>query len=105
MNNETHDQVQIDGDVLGDDAKYLTENLEVDVLFYKSRPVTIALPNFVEDVIEFCEPGVKGNTATGATKPATLACGATVNVPLFVNQGERIRVDTRTNDYVSRVKS
>jgi len=66
--------------------------------------VTIELPKFIEDDIAECNPGVKGNTATGATKPATLACGATVQVPLFVEEGERIRVDTRTNAYVSRVK-
>ena len=87
-----------------DERPFLTENLEVDVLFYNDRPVNIDLPNFIEDDISYCEPAVKGNTATNATKPATLTCGATVQVPLFVEQGEKIRVDTRTKSYVSRVK-
>ena len=104
MNTETFEQVAISSESIQEEAQYLTENLEVEVLFFNGRPISVQLPNFVEDVIEYCEPGVKGNTATGATKPATLACGATVNVPLFVEQGEAIRVDTRTNSYVSRVK-
>ncbi len=104
MNTETYNQVAIPADSMGDEKQYLTENIEVTVLFYKDRAVNMELPNFIEDTIEYCEPGVRGNTATGAVKPATLACGAQVNVPLFVEQGERIRVDTRTNSYVSRVK-
>ncbi len=104
MNTEDFAQVAIPADALKDEAPFLTENLAVMVLFYKDRPVNIELPNFIDDVIEYCEPGVRGNTATGATKPATLACGAIVQVPLFVEQGERIRVDTRTNSYVSRLK-
>ena len=64
----------------------------------------LGLPNFIEDVIEYTEPSVRGNTATGATKSAKLACGASVQVPLFVEQGETIRVDTRTAEYVARVK-
>ncbi len=104
MNTETYNQVAIPADSMGDEKQYLTENIEVTVLFYKDRAVNMELPNFIEDVIEYCEPGVRGNTATGATKPATLVCGAQVLVPLFVEQGEKIRVDTRTNQYVSRVK-
>ncbi len=104
MNVETFEQVAITSANISDEAPYLTENLEVDVLFFNGRPISVALPNFIEDEITYCEPGVKGNTATGATKPATLGCGATVQVPLFVEQGEVIRVDTRTNSYVSRVK-
>ena len=88
----------------GSEKDYLTENLKIDLLLYKGNPVGVGTPNFIEDESEYCEPGVKGNTATGAVKPATLACGAKVNVPLFVEQGERIKVDTRTNEYVSRVK-
>lgn len=104
MNEETFDQVAIPEKVIEHESKYLTESLTVDVLFYKERPVNISLPNFIESEITECEPGVKGNTATGASKQATLACGAKVQVPLFVDQGERIRVDTRTGEYVSRVK-
>ena len=104
MDMESYEQVGIHKDLIGDDSDYLIDNLEVQVLKFKGRPVTVELPNFIEDEITYCEPGVKGNTAQGATKPATLACGKTVNVPLFVDQGERIKVDTRTHSYVSRVK-
>jgi elongation factor P len=104
MNEETFDQVAITSSTISDEAPFLTENLVVQVLFYKGNPVNIDLPNFIEDEIAYCEPGVRGNTATGATKPAELACGAKVLVPLFVEQGEHIRVDTRTKEYVSRVK-
>jgi elongation factor P len=104
MNTESFEQVAIPSEAIRDEAQYLTENLQVEVLFFNGRPISVQLPNFIEDVIEYCEPGVKGNTATGATKPATLGSGAQVQVPLFVEQGERIKVDTRTNAYVSRVK-
>jgi elongation factor P len=104
MNTETFEQVAIASDGIKDEAVYLTESLEVDVLFFNGRPISVQLPNFIVDEIEYCEPGVRGNTATGATKPATLACGATVQVPLFVEQGETIKVDTRTNAYAARVK-
>lgn len=104
MNNETFEQVAVSSTTIKDEAPFLTENLSVEVLFFKDQPVCIELPNFIESEISFCEPGVKGNTATGATKKAELACGAHVNVPLFVEQGESIKVDTRTGEYVSRVK-
>ena len=104
MNMETYEQLAIVEETVSKEKKYLTENLDVTILFFNDRPVSITLPNFIEAEITFCEPGVKGNTATGATKPATLSCGAQVNVPLFVEQGEWIKVDTRTNEYVSRVK-
>ena len=104
MNNETFEQVAVSSSTIKNEAPFLTENLSVEVLFFKERPVCIELPNFIESEISFCEPGVKGNTATGATKRAELACGAQVSVPLFVEQGESIRVDTRTGEYVSRVK-
>ena len=70
----------------------------------RSGPTSITLPNFIESEVVYCEPGVRGNTAQGATKPATLACGATVNVPLFIDQGETLKIDTRTKEYVSRVQ-
>lgn len=103
MNTETYAQVGIPSDTITEESQYLTENLEVTVLFYKERPVSITLPNFIESEISYCEPGVRGNTATGATKVAELACGAKVNVPLFMEQGDILRVDTRTGEYVSRV--
>ena len=104
MDNETFETVNIPTVSIEEERPFLTENLEVDVLFYKERPVNIDLPNFIEDEITYTEPAVKGNTATNATKPATLACGATIQVPLFIEQGERIKVETRTKAYSSRVK-
>ncbi len=104
MNNETYAQVQIPSDSLTEEGPFLTENLNVEVLFFKGRAISVTLPNFITSEIAHCEPGVRGNTATGATKAAELACGATVQVPLFVEQGETIRVDTRTRQYVSRVR-
>jgi len=104
MDNETFETVNIELKSIKDERPFLTENLSVQVLFYKGNPVIIDLPNFIEDEIEYCEPAVKGNTATNATKPATLMCGATVQVPLFISMGERIKVDTRTKSYASRVK-
>jgi elongation factor P len=82
---------------------YLKPNDNAFIQFYKGEAFSVEPDNFVELEVTFCEPGVKGDTATGATKPATLETGATVNVPLFVNQGDRIRVDTRTGTYMERV--
>ncbi len=104
MDTTTYEQVGIHESVLDGAEKYLTDALEVKALKFKGRPVSIELPNFIEDVIVHCEPGVRGNTATGATKPARLACGAEVQVPLFIEEGETIRVDTRTGKYVTRVR-
>ena len=89
---------------LGDSANFLKEELQVSVLLYNGRAIDVDLPNFVEVEITECEPGVKGDTVQGGTKPATVETGAVVLVPLFVDQGERIRVDTRTGEYASRVK-
>lgn len=104
MNTETYDQIAISASVVGDQARWLVEEMIVKVLFYKGLPVSLELPNFVELEITYTEPGIKGNTAQGATKQATLSTGATVNVPLFVEQGEWVRIDTRTGEYVERVK-
>ncbi|TNE89570.1 MAG: elongation factor P [Deltaproteobacteria bacterium] len=103
MNTENFEQVGIPGEVLGKDVTdFLLEEAECQVLFYKGRPVNADLPNFVDLKITYCEPGVKGNTAQGTSKPATLETGAEVQVPLFINEGETIRIDTRTGDYVGR---
>ena len=103
MDSETYEQIFVSPTLIEDEKDFLTENIQVDVLLFEGNPVTITLPNFIEDEITYCEPGVKGNTATGSTKPATLSCGAEVQVPLFVEQGDHIRVDTRTKAYVQRV--
>ena len=105
MNTETFDQIAIETDTIGDDAKWLVEEMEVEVLFWGGNPVNIDLPNFVELQITYCEPGARGNTAQGATKSATLSTGATIKgVPLFVNVGDVLKIDTRTGEYVSRVR-
>jgi elongation factor P len=75
----------------------------VDVVFWRGKPISIELPSFIEAVISQCDPGVKGDTASGATKPATIESGAVIQVPLFIKEGEKVRVDTRTNEYVERV--
>ena len=102
MDTSDFSQVAVPQENLGDAKQWLLEEMECSVLFYKERPVSIEVPNFVELEITYCEPGVKGNTATGATKSATLSTGASVNVPLFLEQGTVIRVDTRTGEYVGR---
>ncbi len=104
MNTTTYDQVAIGKENLGDAPLYLLEQMEVDVLFHNGQPLSVELPNFVVLEITHADPGVKGNTATGATKPATLETGAVVQVPLFVEQGEKVKVDTRTGEYVERAK-
>ncbi len=104
MDTSNYDQVSITIEDLGDSALFLQENLNIDVLYYNSRPVGVELPNFVELLITECDPGVRGDTAQGGTKPATVETGAVVQVPLFVENGERIRIDTRNGEYVTRVK-
>jgi elongation factor P len=104
MNNHTYEQVAINKEDLGDSALYMKEDISVDVMLYNGRPIGVSLPNFVQLKITECEPGIRGDTAQGATKPATLETGAIVLVPLFVEEGEVIKVDTRTCEYSSRVK-
>jgi elongation factor P len=103
MDSESYEQMSIPLERVGDARAYLQENLEVDVLLYKGNPINIDLPAFIEAVITKTEPGIKGDTASGSTKPATIEPGAVVQVPLFVKEGEKIRVDTRTGEYVERV--
>jgi len=103
MDTQTYDQIPITDDVIGDGLKFLLENAEVGVLFWKGAPVNIELPSFVEIVVQHSDPGVKGDTSSGVTKPATLETGAVLQVPLFIKEGEKIRVDTRTGEYCERV--
>ena len=102
MDNETYDQIPVSKDKVGDSLKFVKENEEVTVVSYQNNPFSIEPPLTVELLITESEPGVKGNTATGATKPAILETGAQVMVPLFVEQGEVIKIDTRTGEYLSR---
>lgn len=103
MDSKTFEQVQLDEKVLGDDKKFLLDNLEVVVLFYNGSPINVELPNFVVLPIEYCEPGFKGDTATGASKPAKLQGGHSVTVPLHMKEGDMLKIDTRTGDYVEKV--
>lgn len=102
MDSTNYEQTMIDGEILADAARWLKENCNCSVLFWNDRPIDVQLPNFVVLKITMCEPGIRGDTATGASKPATLETGAVVNVPLFVNEGESIKVDTRDGHYVER---
>jgi elongation factor P len=102
MDSQTYEQVLIDADAMGDTTQWLQENLPCAVLFWNGRPIGVTPPTFVTMRITKCEPGVRGDTATNVTKPATVESGAIVNVPLFVNEGELIRIDTRTGTYVER---
>ena len=102
MDLESYEQIPLSADQVGDALKFVKENEEVLLLFFKGSVFGIEPPNFVELEITDTEPGFKGDTATGATKPATLETGAVVNVPLFVGPGERVRIDTRTGEYMER---
>ena len=104
MNNSTYDQEMLTADQLGDARNLLKENTVCSVLLFAGRPIGVTLPNFVELRITQAEPWAKGDTASGDTKPATLETGHVVQVPPFVNEGEMVRVDTRTGQYVERVK-
>ena len=104
MDQQTFDQFPIESKLLGDGAKYLKETEIVEIMFDGNEAVGTILPFNVELKITETIPGVKGDTATGATKPATTETGAVVNVPLFINEGDVIRVDTRTGKYLERVK-
>jgi len=104
MDLESFDQLPIEHKVLGDTARFLVEEMVCPVLFYKGNPVSAELPNFVELEVTYTEPAVRGNTAQGAKKMATVTTGAEVQVPLFLETGEVIKIDTRTGEYVERVK-
>ena len=103
MNVETYDQIAINSDIVGDNMKFVKENENVKVLSYNGSVFAIGPPLFVELEVTETEPGLKGNTATGATKPATVETGAQIQVPLFVNTGDKLKIDTRTGEYLSRV--
>lgn len=103
MNNVTYDQVALQADFIGDGVNYLIEGSIIDVMMDEGKPVTCEIPNFVELKVVKTDPGVRGDTAAGGTKPATLESGAVVQVPLFIEEGQTLRVDTRSGTYVERV--
>ena len=102
MDVETYEQLPLNHDQVEDAINYIVENENVKVRFFKDAPFSVEAPNFVELTVTETEPGFKGDTATGTTKPATLETGYKINVPLFVNEGDRIRLDTRTGEYMER---
>jgi len=104
MDNNNYEQVSLDSNAVGDAANYLTENMLIEVGFFKGRSIGISLPNFVVLEVTETAPGEKGNTVTGASKPAVVSTGYSVNVPLFVNEGDQLKIDTRTGEYAERVK-
>jgi len=104
MDAETYEQLFITKNQLGDSVNYLQENVQVSVLLHNGKPIGVEVPIFVELKVTSTEPGFKGDTAAGATKPATLETGLTVQVPLFVNEGDILKIDTRTGKYIERVR-
>ena len=105
MDNESFEQVELSKDQLGDALQYLKENMNISLQTHKGTIIGIALPNSVDLEVTECEPSIKGDTATGATKIATLETGYTVRVPLFINLGDVLRIDTRTGNYLERAQS
>ena len=102
MDQETYEQIPLNQETLGDSMKFVKENMVVKVMSYKGSVFGIEPPTFVELTVTETEPGFKGDTSTGATKPAVVETGAQINVPLFIDQGEKIRIDTRTGEYMER---
>ncbi len=104
MDQASYEQINVLKDTVGDNWKWMKDNTVAQVTFYNNRPLDIALANFVELKITHSEPGAKGDTSGNVTKPATLETGAVIGVPLFVNEGETIKIDTRSGEYLERVK-
>ena len=102
MDQSTYEQIGINESAIGENARLLKEGAEIDVSFHDQKPIGVTLPPFVELKVSYTEPGIKGDTAKGGTKPATVETGAAVKVPLFVNTGDIIRIDTRTGNYSGR---
>lgn len=104
MDLENYEQFSLQADVAGDARKFMKEDMELDVLFYNNEAISLNLPAHVELVVSQSDPGLRGDTASGGSKPATLETGAVIQVPLFISEGEKVRVDTRTGEYITRVK-
>ncbi|MFQ6617370.1 MAG: elongation factor P [Fidelibacterota bacterium] len=104
MDLKTYEQMEIPKEYIEEQLKFLKEDMDVKILFYESRPIDLELPIFVHLKVNKTDPGVRGNTAAGGTKPATLETGMVINVPLFIEEGDVLKIDTRTGNYVERVK-
>jgi elongation factor P len=105
MDRETYDQIPIEPALIGEGGRFVKEGEHAEILFNGTEPIGVELPIVVDLRVTATVPGIKGNTATGGSKPASVESGATVNVPLFINEGDIIRVDTRTGEYIERVKA
>ena len=103
MNSQTYEQIQLDGDFIGEEIRFLTENTECEILFHGDIPIEAVLPSSINLEVVQTDPGFKGNTAQNATKPAILSTGAEINVPLFIEVGTVVRVNTLTGEYLERV--
>jgi len=103
MNPETYEQIHVEASVLGNQVFFLIEDMSVKILFFNDRPIEVELPNFIERTVAETEPGARGDTATNVTKPAVLDNGYEVAVPIFINEGDVVRIDTRTGTYDGRV--
>ena len=104
MDTSSYEQISMRELQLGDSINYLKENMEIKVLYYKGQPINIDIPMFVELTIAKTDPGVRGDTASGGSKPATLESGAVIKVPFYLNEGDVVKVDTRTGTFIERVK-
>lgn len=104
MDNENYEQFPLTAEQLGEGKKYLKENMDVKILFYSGTPLSVEVPMFVELAIVRTDPGIRGDTASGGSKPAVLESGVTVKVPFHLNEGDIIKVDTRTGEYIERVR-
>lgn len=103
MDQENFEEIAISDDQMGDKSRFLKDNLEVNAYFYKGDFLNVGLPTFIEVRVTRTEPGIRGDTAKSGTKPATIETGAIIQVPLFINEGDAVKVDTRTGGYVERV--
>lgn len=102
MDTETYEQTFLTQEQLGESKNYLQENITINVLFYQGKPIGVDLPTFVVLAVVKTDPGVRGDTASGGSKPATMETGAVIQVPLFINEGDKLKIDTRTGAYIER---
>ena len=103
MDTQTYEQIQLNENQVGEQKDYLLENMEISIIYHGNKPISIELPIFIEAEVINTEPGVKGDTISSSFKPAEIETGAKVQVPLFINRGDRIKIDTRTGEYITRV--
>ena len=105
MDKKSYDQISVQSTIVDEDWRFLKDGLDVGITFYNERPISVNMPNFVNIKVTATEPGVRGDTANGANKAATLETGASINVPLFINEGDVLKIDTRTGEYIERVRA